>query len=276
MTILVIDDDIQIVKGITTIIRNMNLEGVEMLAASNAMDALDILKYNRADLVITDIDMPMMSGLDLVREAKEWNYCQNFIILSGYDNFEFMRKAIQYGITDYLLKPINKEELQRLVQNIHAKLWGDRDAEPIRMLNSIPSIPIYNIETDPQRLPEKLARIVQYLQLHFRQDLSLEKLGEVFHLNPNYICTLFQSHMQTTFLQYINCLRLQKGVALLLNQSDLPVEKVAVSSGFINERQFYKTFKKLVGTTPGAFRKANHNIHIVENPSEENMTKMPI
>jgi YesN/AraC family two-component response regulator len=90
---------------------------------------------------------------------------------------------------------------------------------------------------------------------NYMTDLSLEKISEELGVHPNYICSLFNKLMDTTFLHYLDCLRLRKSVEQLLNRREMPVQEIAAVSGFMNERQFYKVFKKRLGLTPGAFRK---------------------
>lgn len=259
MKILIVDDDQIIIKGLINIIGRMNLKDLSLVSAGNAVDALEILKYNGIDLLITDIDMPVMNGLELIAETKGRGHCSHFIILSGFDKFEFAKKAIQFGVLDYLLKPINKTELQRLILSMHQKLHGAA-AEPAEL----PELPIYDIEPDPERIPKSLFDIMDFMKKHYQQNLSLEQLGSKFDLHPNYICYLFQNYTNSTFLKYLDCLKLQKSVSLLLKDQNLSIEKIAVSSGFLGERQFYKVFKKYIGMTPGSFRKEYHRqpLHI--------------
>lgn len=250
MNILLVDDDQIIIKGLTNIIGRMAMPALNVMNASNAMDALEIMKYNVTDLLITDIDMPVMDGLSLIEEVKDKGYCTHYIILSGFDKFEFARKAIQYQVMDYLLKPIDKAELQRLIRQAYEKTHQ----QPLPSSTDSPlliSIP----EPDPEKTPARLLEMLEYLKAHYQQNLSLDVLGRRFDLHPNYICHLFQTYLHTTFLKYLDALKLQKGLHLLLNDRNLSIQKIAVASGFLNERQFYKVFKKHTGMTPGAFRR---------------------
>lgn len=260
MKILIVDDDIVITKGLVNILNRMELEGLETLTCCNAIDALEVLKHCGADLLITDIDMPIMNGLELIKEAHARAFCTRFLILSGFEKFEYVREALRFHVLDYLLKPIDKNELMRIVGRLNDELHGCNREELVK----IPGLPIYDIDKDENEIPCTLARILSYIRNHCRQNLSLEELGFQLDLHPNYICSLFQKYLGTTFLHYLDCLRLQKSVALLLNYPDMPVEKVAVISGFMNERQLYKVFKKRIGQTPGTFRKQYTNIRLRE------------
>lgn len=251
MKLLIVDDDHIIIRGITNILQKMALEELEILSARNAIDALEIMQYNGIDLLVTDIEMPAMNGLDLIGETAKRGHCKRYIILSGFEKFEFARRAIQYHVIDYLLKPIDKKELTKLVQTAYDEIHKKTSS-----LTALSDLPIYGIEQDNSTLPRNLTDILGYLKENYLRVISLEELGAHFDLHPNYICHLFQNYLHTTFLRYLECLRLQKSVHLLLSSKELPIEQVAVASGFLSERQFYKVFKKNLNMTPGGFKRA--------------------
>jgi YesN/AraC family two-component response regulator len=249
MKILLVDDDAMIIKGLTSIIEKIGLHNITIYTARNGADALEILKYSGADLLLTDIDMPVMSGLELIEETIRRKHCNRFIILSGFDKFDFVRRALRFHVIDYLLKPIDKTELTRIVSSVYNEIHNILTDE-LR----IPQFSSLNISIDENSIPNVLKDILRYMRSNFHRNISLEQLGEEFNLHPNYICSLFQSHTETTFLKYLDSLRLQESIAILLEDKELTIEKVAISSGFMSERQFYKVFKKYIGITPGALR----------------------
>lgn len=249
MKFLLVDDDAMILKGLTSIIEKMALQNITIYTARNGSDALEILKYSGADLLLTDIDMPGMSGLELIEEVIRRQHCNRFIILSGFDKFDFVRRALRFHVIDYLLKPIDKNELIRIVSSVYAEIHKV-PKEEIR----IPQFSSLSFSIDENNIPDLLKDILHYMRLNFHKNISLEQLGEEFNLHPNYICSLFQAHTKTTFLKYLDSLRLQESIAVLLRDKELTIEKVAISSGFMSERQFYKVFKKYTGITPGALR----------------------
>lgn len=251
MRLMVVDDDQVILKGLVNILGRMELENLEIMTADNAIDAIEIMKYNGADLVITDVDMPAMSGLDLIRETQHRSYCKRFIVLSGYDKFEFAQQAIRYKVLDYLLKPINKAYLTQMVKGIYDELEG---ISGTTVPDEITELPIYGITVEPPNMPDSLRGILGYIQTHHNRNLSLDELSSHFGIHANYICSLFQKHMHTTYLKYLDCLRLQSSVELMIRKPKMPMEQIASAAGFMNERHFYKVFKKRIGMTPGTLR----------------------
>ena len=120
--VLVADDEPFILEGIKHII-NWEEYGIEFTGtASNGVEALEMLKKEGADLLITDIKMPKMSGLELIKKVRELQISTRFIILSGFDDFEYLKESIKLGIENYLLKPIDAQELEATVVNALNKL----------------------------------------------------------------------------------------------------------------------------------------------------------
>ena len=108
MKVLIVDDEPFITQGLSVLI-DWEKEGYEIAAClDNGKDAYRFLKENRVDLVLTDIRMPEMSGLDLMERVKEEGLSDaSFVIMSGYDDFGYAQKALRIGCVDYLLKPVH-------------------------------------------------------------------------------------------------------------------------------------------------------------------------
>src|SRR5699024_545596 len=109
--VLIADDEHRICKLIMKLINWEEISMDVIGTASNGIEALDLIKEKRPNIVITDIRMPGYDGLEMINRAKRENQDIEFIIVSGYSHFEYAKKAMAYGVKDYLLKPINREEL---------------------------------------------------------------------------------------------------------------------------------------------------------------------
>lgn len=110
-TVIVVDDEIELRKAIIEKV-DWNAAGFEVVGdAENGIEALEMVERLEPDLLITDIKMPLMSGLELAHEVREIRPATQMVILSGYDDFEYARTAIQYNVISYLLKPISSEQM---------------------------------------------------------------------------------------------------------------------------------------------------------------------
>ncbi|QEN03444.1 response regulator [Thiospirochaeta perfilievii] len=119
LKVLLVDDEPMILKGLQVLI-DWNKVGFEIAATvNNVIDALNYLYKNRVDLIISDIQMPKLSGLDLMEKVKKENISDaHFVLLSGHADFDFAQRAIRYNCIDYILKPINKENLIKVLSKI--------------------------------------------------------------------------------------------------------------------------------------------------------------
>lgn len=125
--VMLADDENLILQGLENIIEWDEL-GLEIVnKASNGQEAIDMYKETPVDIVLTDINMPHVTGFELLKELKKINSDIKFIILSGYDDFSYAKKAIELGVENYILKPIDEEELEKTLINTVNKINLERE-----------------------------------------------------------------------------------------------------------------------------------------------------
>ncbi|MEX1029792.1 MAG: response regulator [Paenibacillaceae bacterium] len=235
MKVLIVDDEPLILNGLTKIINEVAPPGTEIRAANNRSEALAIMQVYMPDVTVTDLHMPEGNGFELIEEAREGGLCVDFIILTGYEEFDYVRKALRAGVADYLLKPVDKDEMAKLLARIAETLPSDSDSE-------------YTIH---------VKRILAYMEVHYMEDLSLERLADLMNLHPHYICRLFKKKTGDNFVNYLNAFRIRKAQKLLETQRHLPVNVIGQRVGFESRHYFSKVFKKYTGVTPGVYREDN-------------------
>lgn len=230
MKILIVDDEPLILKGLMKIVNEVSPPGTKVRVANNVSEALVVMQAYLPDVTVTDLNMPERNGFELIEEARKGGLCDRFIILTGYEDFDYVRKALRVGVVDYLLKPIDKNEIANLLARIAEDLPPDSD---------------YTIHAK---------RILLYMESHYMQDLSLEHLADLMNLHPHYISRLFKKETGDNFVNYLNTLRIREAQKLLKARCHLPVNVVGQRVGFENKHYFTKVFKKYTGITPGAYR----------------------
>ena len=121
MRILIVEDEIKIRMGISRLI-TLHTQHTVVGEAKNGKEGLEMINRYHPQLVISDIRMPVMDGLEMLQESvKQGNHC-HFVILSGYSEFEYAQKALRYGVDDYLLKPLAPEDVTELLDKIQQKV----------------------------------------------------------------------------------------------------------------------------------------------------------
>jgi len=236
LKLLLVDDEVLILEGLEKILLQASIPIAEIKTALDAFEALEVLATFTPHVVITDLNMPEQDGLEFIQNARRISSCSRFIILTGYDEFEYARQAVRVGALDYLLKPINDQEIITRLQSIAAELGGSEDTE----------------ECGGQQ--NHMMRILDYIKDHYHEDLSLNTLADLTNLHPNYISSLFRKETGQPFIQYLNQYRIQKACETLVTYPFMPVLQVGRQSGFENPQHFTKVFKKRTGKTPGAYR----------------------
>lgn len=136
--ILIVDDEPFIRHGINVKLDRNKLNIDEVEEAEDGIDALSKVEGFKPDIIITDIRMPEMDGLSMIKEIIQKNCIAQFIIISGFAEFEYAKKAIQFGVKNYILKPIDPEELEAAVKNITATMEEiNKDREKVSLLQEV-------------------------------------------------------------------------------------------------------------------------------------------
>ena len=239
LRVLLVDDEIMIREGFKRLF-DWQAHDCEVVGeAGDGMEALAKIDTLRPDIVIMDINIPIMNGLKVIQLSRIKHPGIAFVIVSGYDDFSYCREALRLQITDYILKPVNYEEFGGCIDNLKISLFEHR----------------VSAAAEPEKQEERtITGITRYLQDHLAEEISLSVLAEQFHLNPQYISQLFKSEIGVNFLAYLTNIRMEKAKKLLLSTS-LSIAEVAEQSGYGDYRVFTKVFKKSEGITPSQYRR---------------------
>lgn len=237
--VLLVDDEIMIREGFKKLF-DWGAHGCDVIGeAADGMEAISKIDDLKPDIVVIDINMPVMNGLKVIQMTRLKHPDIAFIIVSGYDDFSYCREALRLKITDYILKPVNYEEFGTCIDNLKISMFRNH---------------IRNHADDEEFEERPIHSIMRFMQEHLREDISLSMLSDEFHMNPQYISQLFKSEMGVGFLAYLTNIRMEHAKKLLL-ASSLSIGEIAEESGYGDYRVFTKAFKKSEGVTPSQFRR---------------------
>lgn len=125
MKIVVVEDEIKKLKGLISLINNLDADFEVVGQAKNGEEGAIVILDKKPDIVITDITMPVLNGLDMIKKVNEHNFLCKYIILSGYADFEYAQEALKLGSVDYLLKPITQEDLLKALNKVKAMIHNE-------------------------------------------------------------------------------------------------------------------------------------------------------
>ena len=237
LRVLLVDDEIMIREGFKKLFDWEAHECVVVGEAADGMEAITKIDEEQPDIVIMDINIPIINGLKVIQLSRVKYPSMAFVIVSGYDDFSYCREALRLQITDYILKPVNYEEFGSCIDQLKISLYN----------NEVKEKPVVKKE-------RVITGIKKYMQEHLSEDVSLHILSEEFHLNSQYISQLFKNEIGVNFLTYLTNIRMEHAKKLLLSTS-LSIAEVSEQSGYGDYRVFTKVFKKSEGITPSQYRR---------------------
>ena len=211
--VVVIEDEEAIRKGIIMSIDFSALNCILIGEASNGVEGIKLIQEKKPDIVITDVTMPLMSGIEMIEQTLEYNYTS--IIISGYDEFSYAKKAIKLGVCDYLMKPIDKEELNNVIQSIVSGFdLSSKISGLLKEKNQIEHIQLLETLNKEDHLVDK---IMEYINLHYSEKIFLSDIADVLNYSESLLSKRFRRVTQMTFNEYLNRFRIQKSIEYMKN-----------------------------------------------------------
>lgn len=259
LKLLIMDDE----KSICSLLKNMiPWAELNLKPAGEAYDGregLELIQRLQPDIVITDICMPGLNGLQMVEEVRKNKKIKDTVIIfiSGYNEFSYAKGALKMGAFDYILKPIDREELteilRKAIEEIENRDRGTQYVTKLKQEIAKLSHTGQEEETYSVNAVEAVQKAVEYMKQHSNEDLSLESIAEKVHVSSAYFSQIFKREMGAGFSDYLNGLRIEKA-KVLLKQPFLKINEIADIVGYRSIVHFNRTFKRYVGVTPSEYR----------------------
>lgn len=239
-TIAIVDDEPWALVYMKQLFDRADL-GFQVIAATQSPEeAIRIIEREKPDILVTDVRMPGINGIELIEHVRHLDIPCEVVILSGFAEFTYAQQAISLGTFEYCLKPLSRESAAGVLRKLRVRL-----EEKVS-----PCGPVEALEADD----DNFANMLRYIEKHFDQRLYLKDLAQQFYLAPNYCCSLFVKYKNMTFSQFVTELRMQHAM-LLLGRPGQSINKVAQKVGFDDYTYFNKVFKRYFQCTPSEYKK---------------------
>ena len=241
-SIMIVEDEELVRQGLTSLV-NYEQFGMKVIdQAENGRIAWEKFQAQPADLLLTDINMPQLNGLDLAQLGREKAPSCHIIFLTGYEDFEFAQKAIRLGADDYLLKPFSKADIEEMLEKVKNKL--DEEGKKAQVETLVDQGHSTELE---EAIHSRLAD----------SQLTLKDLALQLGFSPSYLSVLIKKKLGLPFQEYLIQERMKKAKLLLLT-TDLKIYEIADQVGFEDMNYFSQRFKQVVGVTPRQYKKGEY------------------
>lgn len=249
LKILIVEDEDLEIRALKFIINKYFSEKLEVVGeASNGVEAVYKSSILNPDIILMDINMPLMDGLEASAKIKEENKKVEIIILTAYDYFEYARRSVKLGVYDYILKPFSNEEfvdsINELIKEIEEKteylMQQDNEIEE--------DVPDYYSKSNVMLI--ETAK--KYIQMNYNKDISLDEIAKLVSMSTYHLSRIFSKFEGITYKDYLIKLRMEKAKQLM-KEGKKSIKEISIEVGYTDQNYFSKSFKKYFSKSPSDF-----------------------
>ncbi len=250
--ILVVEDEKFIRQGIIAFIERSGVPYGKIFSAENGVLAMDILQKYPIDLVLTDIRMPHMDGLELLKSMRARNIDSIVVIISGYDEFNYAVEAMHFGAKEYILKPLQRDSFTELLFRMDKTIEEAHITIPpfLKVSSDIVKKILGNREINSR----VILKAVCFIEENYSKDINMATISNHVSVNYTVFSESFKEETGINFNSFLKRFRIEKSKELIVTGNDKIID-IAKAVGFQDEKHFSKTFNTITGMSPTDFRK---------------------
>ncbi len=239
---IIIDDEDLVREAIVALGKWKDFGVTKICEAHNAKAALEIMEKEMPHIVVTDMKMPVMDGVELLKELDFSHFNAKVIVVSGFSDYEYTRQAIRSNVVDYILKPIDSQDLNNAIAAAISEIQDEEERAGVT-------------EEGNNELTggNGISGIEKYIRDNFSSEITLEELANKFFISKEHISRSFKKQFNTNLFDYLTTLRIEKAKELIL-KTQYSVEEIALRVGFSNGNYFSKAFRKKTNLSPSEYR----------------------
>ena len=242
--VVVVEDEELVRKGIVLTVDWSSVNCVVVGEASNGQDGLHIIRQCEPDLIITDIRMPRMDGLEMLRALHEEGNNAHVILLTAYGDFSYAQQAIRLGAVDYLLKPFRDGELEDAIRQFLPSKKEDT-----------PALSPPNRNPEGRWTNKYVTETLDYISRHYNDpDVGVSAIARYLDISESHLSHIFKKETSYTLTSYLTDYRMHIAMELLKDHRS-KVYEVAQQVGYRDIAYFSSTFKRLVGVSPSDYQR---------------------
>lgn len=216
----------------------------------NGRKAVDMASLWGADIVLMDIEMPGIDGIEAAKQILAQRPDCKIIFVTAYSLFTYAHEAVKLGACDYILKPVNPDDVERSIRRAMAQTESHRQLEAMA-----PEASLLQEDVAYDKTTVLMGKVKKYLQHNYMMyDISLDSVSAILNINASYFSTQFKRTFGVNFVDYLTDLRINSAKELLADPMR-PAAEVASMVGYESANYFARAFKKRTGMTPTEYRR---------------------
>ncbi|WP_029320407.1 response regulator transcription factor [Butyrivibrio sp. AE3004] len=248
--VLIAEDEDIIRKGIAYTMDWISMGCTIIGEAANGKEGIEQIKALSPDIVLTDIMMPVVDGIEMIKKGQDIAVFKS-IIMTSYADFEYAKQAIELGVSAYLMKPVDEAELRSSVEKITAEIEKDRQLRQLtEKMKTADDFDALFIKSDKDN--DYVQQILLSTKERFADKISMETFSEEFGVSASYLSRKFKEATGQTYIDFLNRYRIQKAVKLL-ETGTYKIYEVSELTGFSDYKYFSTVFKKYTDSSPSDF-----------------------
>ena len=241
LRVMIVEDEDMIRKGLVFTIDWLSMDCVVVAEASNGQEGYERILEYKPDVVLTDICMPFMDGIEMIQKASEKVKFKS-ILLTSYAEFDYARRAIEARVCEYLLKPV---EITSVRQVEYAMEQAELEGGNLNLE--------YYMKLDRSE-NGYVSKLIEAIKTRYGEKLSIESISEEMGVSASYLSRKFKEITGQTFLDFLNKYRVQQAITLL-NTREYRISEISEAVGFSDYKHFCSVFKKYTLKSPTKFVK---------------------
>lgn len=244
MRVLIAEDEKRASRGLRGLLMSVSDECKIVAEAADGKKAFELIKILQPDVVFTDIRMPYMDGIALIRAVRGQGIETKFVIISAYEEFDLARQAIGLGVVDYLVKPLPLEDIEKVWERLTLPQENGKAEDAARSLKS----------KYPDAHPLVL-KALDIIQCSYATKINQKELAEKLGISAEYFSFLFSRDIGENFARYLRRYRIERAKELL-DAGSVPADQIPYSVGFSDAKYFSKCFKEETGVNVTEYKRA--------------------
>ncbi len=250
--LLIVEDETFARNHLEKYVKNNISEYYSVCVAKDGKEALLCIENNDIDVVVTDIRMPQMTGIELAEVLYKSHSDIIVMIISGYEEFEYAKSAIKYNVREYFVKPFDLVEFKNTLIKVAKELEEKKETSAILVEDGI--IRDNSDISGEAMIRKTIALAIKYIDENYYKNITRDDMAKAVFFSPVYFAKNFKTYTGMNYSDYLLKVRIEKSIELM-KQNKYKIYEIARKVGYENTKYFFRVFKLYTGYTPKDYMK---------------------